>query len=82
MDGQDAEILAGVLTHCPPLAHVDLSENYNFGAAGVERIAEQVLGQCAALPHLNLVLCFTIGSVVLCFTIGSCNKPQSLVESV
>jgi hypothetical protein len=40
MEGHDAEILAGVLAQCPALAHVDLSENYNFGAAGAERLAK------------------------------------------
>jgi hypothetical protein len=52
MKGQDAERFAGVLAHCPALAHLDLSEN-NFGAAGAQRLAG-VLGQCAALAHLNL----------------------------
>jgi hypothetical protein len=32
--GQDAERLAEVLAQCPALAHLDLSGNLNFGAAG------------------------------------------------
>jgi Ran GTPase-activating protein (RanGAP) involved in mRNA processing and transport len=48
-----AEILAGVLAKCPALAHLDLSWNFNFGAAGAEMLSG-VLGQCAALVHLNL----------------------------
>ena len=42
-----------MLAQCPALAHLDLSRNYHFGAAGAERLAG-VLGQCAALTHLNL----------------------------
>jgi hypothetical protein len=53
MKGQDADNLAGVLAQCPALAHLDLSRNGNFGAAGVERLAG-VLGQCRELVHLNL----------------------------
>jgi Ran GTPase-activating protein (RanGAP) involved in mRNA processing and transport len=53
MKGQDAERLAGVLTQCPALAHLDLGRNYNFGSAGAERLAG-VLGQCRELVHLNL----------------------------
>jgi Ran GTPase-activating protein (RanGAP) involved in mRNA processing and transport len=53
MKGQDTERLAGVLAQCPALAHLDLSGNYGFGAAGAERLAG-VLAQCAALAHLNL----------------------------
>jgi hypothetical protein len=53
MKGQEAERLAGVLAQCPALAHLDLSGNYHFGAAGAERIAG-VLGQCRELVHLNL----------------------------
>jgi Ran GTPase-activating protein (RanGAP) involved in mRNA processing and transport len=34
-------------------AHLDLSGNSNFGATGAESLAG-VLGQCAALAHLNL----------------------------
>jgi Ran GTPase-activating protein (RanGAP) involved in mRNA processing and transport len=57
MEGQDAENLAGVLAQCPALAHLDLSENYNFGAAGAESLAG-VLGQCRELVHLNLSSCY------------------------
>jgi hypothetical protein len=53
MKGQDAERLAGVLAQCPALAHIDLSGNSDFGAAGAERLAG-VLGQCRELVHLNL----------------------------
>jgi hypothetical protein len=53
MEGQDAERLAGVLAQCPALAHLELSDNYHFGAAGVEWIAG-VLGHCRELVHLNL----------------------------
>jgi hypothetical protein len=53
MKGQDAERLAGVLAHCPALAHLDLSDNSDFGAAGADRLAG-VLGQCRELVHLNL----------------------------
>jgi hypothetical protein len=53
MKGQDSERLAGVLAQCPALAHLDLSEYYDFGAAGAERLAG-VLGQCRELVHLNI----------------------------
>jgi Ran GTPase-activating protein (RanGAP) involved in mRNA processing and transport len=53
MKGQDAESLAGVLAHFTALAHLDLSDNLNFGAAGAEMLAG-VLGQCRELVHLNL----------------------------
>ena len=53
MKGQVAERLAGVLAQCPALAHLDLSGNSDFGAAGAERLAG-VLGQCRELVHLNL----------------------------
>ncbi len=53
MKGQDAERLAAVLAQCPALAHLDLSDNYNFGSAGAEKLAG-VLGQCRELVHLNL----------------------------
>jgi hypothetical protein len=53
MKGQDAESLAGVLAQCPALAHLDLSENHSFGAAGAERLAG-VLGQCRELVYLDL----------------------------
>jgi hypothetical protein len=53
MQGQDAERLAEVLVQCPALAHLDLSENLNFGAAGAEKLAG-VLGQCRQLVLLNL----------------------------
>ena len=53
MKGQDVESFAGVLAQCPALAHLDLSENYNFGAAGAERLAG-VLAQCPALAYLDL----------------------------
>jgi hypothetical protein len=53
MKGRDAERLAGVLAQCPALAHLDLSENYYFGAGGAKRLAG-VLGQCRALAHLDL----------------------------
>jgi len=39
MKGQDAESLAGVLAQCPALVHLDLRGNYDFGAAGAERLA-------------------------------------------
>ena len=44
--------LAGVLSQCPALAHLDLSGN-RFGGAGSESFAG-VLGQCPALAHLDL----------------------------
>jgi hypothetical protein len=53
MKGQNAQRFAGVLEQCPALAHLDLSENYNFGAAGAKRLAG-VLGQCRELVHFNL----------------------------
>jgi Ran GTPase-activating protein (RanGAP) involved in mRNA processing and transport len=53
IEGQDAESLAGVLAHFTALAHLDLSDNLNFGAAGAEMLAG-VLGQCRELVHLNL----------------------------
>jgi Ran GTPase-activating protein (RanGAP) involved in mRNA processing and transport len=53
MKGRDADRLAGVLAHCPALAHLDLRRNSDFGAAGAERLAG-VLGQCRELAHLNL----------------------------
>jgi Ran GTPase-activating protein (RanGAP) involved in mRNA processing and transport len=53
MKGHDAERFAGVLAQCPALAHLDLSGNSEFGAAGAERLAG-VLAQCTALAHLNL----------------------------
>jgi hypothetical protein len=52
MRGQDAERFAGVLAQCPALAHLDLSGNIDFGAAGAESLAG-VLGQCRELVHLN-----------------------------
>jgi Ran GTPase-activating protein (RanGAP) involved in mRNA processing and transport len=51
--GQDAERLAEVLAQCRELAHLDLSGNSFFGAAGTERLAG-VLGQCWELVHLDL----------------------------
>ena len=53
MKGQDTERLAGVLAQCPALAHLDLTGNSNFGAAGTKRLAG-VLGQCRELVHLDL----------------------------
>ena len=53
MKGHDAEKLARVLVQCPALAHLDLSDNSDFGAGGAERLAG-VLGQCRELVHLNL----------------------------
>jgi Ran GTPase-activating protein (RanGAP) involved in mRNA processing and transport len=53
MKGEDEKRLAGVLAQCPALAHLDLSDNYRFGAAGAEMLAG-VLGQCRELVHLNL----------------------------
>ena len=50
MKGQDAERLVGVLTLCPALTHLDLSDNSDFGAAGADRLAG-VLGQCRELVH-------------------------------
>ena len=44
--------LAGVLTHCASLAHLNLSNN-DIGAAGAESFAG-VLGQCPVLVHLYL----------------------------
>ncbi len=38
---------------CPALAHLDLSDQQNFGSAGAERLAG-VQGQCRELVHLNL----------------------------
>jgi hypothetical protein len=54
MEGHDGASLAGVLAQCPALAHLDLSDNHNFGAGGAARLAG-VLGQCPALAHLNLL---------------------------
>ncbi len=53
MKGQDAERLVGFLAQCPALAHLDLSWNVNFGAAGAEKLAG-VLGQCRELVHLSI----------------------------
>ena len=53
MKGQDTKRLAGVLAQCPALAHLDLSGNSVFGAAGAKRLAG-VLVQCRELVHLNL----------------------------
>jgi Leucine-rich repeat (LRR) protein len=53
LKGKFAESLAGVLAQCPALAHLDLSDNYNFGAPAAKRLAG-VLGQCRELVHLNL----------------------------
>ncbi len=53
MQGQDAEILAGVLSQCTALPHLDLSGNSNFRSAGTERLVG-VLGQCRKLVNLNL----------------------------
>ena len=44
MKGQDAARLAEVLAQCPALAHLDLSFNSNFGAAGAERLARVLPG--------------------------------------
>jgi hypothetical protein len=52
MKGPDTVSLAGVLTQCPALAHLDLSDNYIFGAAGAERLA-RVLVNCPALADLD-----------------------------
>jgi hypothetical protein len=57
--GQDVERLAGVLAQCPALSHLDLSQNYEFGACA-ESLAG-VLAQCRELLHLNLSSTF-IGS--------------------
>ena len=45
-----------MLAQCPALAHLDLSGNYDFGAAGAKacRSAGTVLGQYRELVHLNL----------------------------
>jgi hypothetical protein len=53
MKEQDAKRLARVLAQCPALAHLDLSGNSVFGAAGAKRLAG-VLVQCRELVHLNL----------------------------
>jgi hypothetical protein len=53
MKGHVTETLAGVLAQCPALAHLDVSGNSYFGAAGAKRLAG-VLGQCRELVHLNL----------------------------
>jgi anti-sigma factor RsiW len=53
MKVQDADRLAEVLAQCPALAHLDLSSNYNFGAAGAERLAG-VLGAGAPQSQLRL----------------------------
>jgi hypothetical protein len=53
MKGQDAERLAGVLAQCTAPAHLDLSDNSDFGADGVGSIAG-ALGHCRELVHLNL----------------------------
>ncbi len=50
MTGQDAERLAGVLAQCPALAHLDLSSNFDFGAAGAER-------RWALRQHASKTLC-------------------------
>jgi Ran GTPase-activating protein (RanGAP) involved in mRNA processing and transport len=55
MEEQDAGRLAGVLAHCPALAHLDLLD-IGIGAAGAERLAG-VLAQCTALAHLDLSCC-------------------------
>ena len=47
MIGQDAERLAGVLSQCAALTHLDLSGNFNFGPA-------TALPQCKALALLAL----------------------------
>jgi hypothetical protein len=47
-----AQSLAGVLTQCTALDHLDLSNN-QLGSAGAICLAG-VLGQCTALSHLNL----------------------------
>jgi hypothetical protein len=60
MKGQDAERLAEVLAQCPAQAHLHLSYNSNFGAAGTERLAG-VIGQCRELVHLDL-RCNDIGA--------------------
>jgi hypothetical protein len=52
MKGQDAERLAGVLAHCPALAHIKVGYN-QIEAAGAESLAG-VLVQCTALAHLDL----------------------------
>jgi hypothetical protein len=77
MEGQDAERLAEVLAQCPALAHLDLSYNSTFGAAGAERLAG-VLGQCRELVHTDLSResCWSAGAV------PSSVSPQSLGQSI
>ena len=54
MKGQDAERLAGVLTHCTALARLDLTGN-RIGAGGAESLAG-VLGQCTALSSISAAI--------------------------
>ena len=43
-----------MLAQGPALAHLDLSGNFDFGAAEAENLAG-VLGQCRELVHLNAI---------------------------
>jgi Ran GTPase-activating protein (RanGAP) involved in mRNA processing and transport len=53
MKGHDAERLAGVLAQCPAMAHLDLRDNFEFGAEGPQRLPGALV-QCPSLTHLNL----------------------------
>lgn len=50
--GQDVEKLAGLLTNCPTLPHLDLRSNTNILYQGAYDLPG--LGQCSTLTHLNL----------------------------
>lgn len=52
IDEEDAEILAGVLTQCPLVSYIDISNNH-LCDKGVESLA-RVFGQCKNLAYLNL----------------------------
>jgi len=52
IDEEDAEILAGVLTQCPLVSYIDISNNH-LCDKGVESLA-RVFGQCKTLAYLNL----------------------------
>jgi hypothetical protein len=73
MTGQDAERLAAVLVQCPALAHLDLSGNQNFRAAGADRLAG-VLVQCAVLTHVDLTNneIGSVGAGSLARVLGQC----------
>ena len=50
MEGQDSERLAGVMVQYPPLAHLDLTGNFNFREVGTERLA----GGAGAVPDTGV----------------------------